>query len=80
MITKLTLWNGQKAKKHDTIPVCTPHVIPNVTNRYIDWPIVSLASSDGDGCLITSENNRDQECPFIFGVVDNDLILYTMTS
>ena len=32
-------------------------IILNVTNRDIHWPILVMASCDGDGCLVTSQDD-----------------------
>jgi hypothetical protein len=52
----------------------TPYIVMYVTNGHVDWPVDVVASSDGDGRLVTAKNDGDEHRPDCVGIF-SDCIL-----
>ena len=45
-------WNSKKTKKHNAVAMSTTNVIMDVAYRQVYWPVLILASTNGDGSFI----------------------------
>lgn len=71
---KRTLRNGEKRDRDDGITVGTPHVVMDVTERYIDRVKFLVASSNGYRGLVGTENDWHEHGAMCVGILRDGVL------
>ena len=66
--------NSKKTKKHNTVAMSATNVVMDVAYGQVYWPVLILASTNGNSSFITWDDDRYEQGS-VCARVDNNCVL-----
>jgi hypothetical protein len=69
-----TFRNSQEPQQDHTVAVCTAHIVVNVPDGHVQWPILVVACCHRNCCFVAAENYRDKHRPMVVRILSNNIL------